>query len=298
MIPKRLASAALLLLALSSDSAAAQSVPSACTTLAQGFLKGAITDPGQVHATDQGCQFSNIQVKLSRYQSWTVDQLTISGLENWDRKASPLPPHLLVSARGVRFAPAVDDSHMRYQMRLTQRPFDARLDAGFDPASQQLSIHELAIESPWIGHIGLGIDAVYRAEQDKHAGHDLPDLPALRLSHTRLVLDNKTLFEGMLMPAIIAFVPADQDPAVAFPRWQKKTEAQLRELPNGLLDHDSREALIRFIRDFPHPTGHFAVDVSFVHPISPGAIKAGKDHVSFLKDTKISVVYQPAPAQP
>lgn len=296
---KRLASIALLLCTLTGGGRAmAAPEPQACTALAQGFLKGAISDPGQVHATDRGCLFSDVQIKLGRYQNWTVEQLTIEGLNGWDRKASPLPPHLLVSAKGIRFAAPVENSHLRYQMRLTQRPFDARLDAGFDPATKALSIHELAIESPWIGHIALGIDAVYRAEQDGHAGHDLPDLPALQLSHTRLVLDNKTLFESMLMPTIIALVPAEQDPAEVFPRWQKKTEAQLRELPTRLLDADSREALIRFIRDFPHPTGHFAFDLRFAQPVTLAGLKAGKDHVSFLKDTKITVTYQPQAARP
>lgn len=290
----RLAPAMLLLSGLTASSTAAEPVPQACTALAQGFLKGAITDPGQVHASDEGCQFSDVRIKLGHTQSWSIDQLTISGLDGWDRKTTPLPPHLLVSAKGIRFSPAIDNSHIRYQLRLTQHPFDARLDAGFDPASKQLSIRELALESPWIGHIGLNMDAIYRLDQDAHAGRDLPDLPALQLSHSRLVLDNKTLFESMLMPMIIAFVPQDQDPAVVFPRWQKRAEAQLREIPAKLLDPASREALIGFIRDFPHPTGHFQINISLAHPISPGEIKAKKGDAAFLKEAKITAVYQPA----
>ncbi|WP_343611308.1 hypothetical protein [Novosphingobium sp.] len=283
---------ALLALAVT-DRAEAAPTPKGCAFVT-GLLEKAVTPQSKVEMTEAGCHITDVQLKKGTYQSWMIADLSVAGLEGWDRKSKTFPSHIKLTARGIRFFPQIGNSHTRYQIALTQKPFDVRLDAGFDLASKQIVIRELALESPWIGHIGFEVEASFAP--DEAGGPDQPSLQdmkgGLRILHTRLVLDNRTLFEGMLMPMIIAMIPPDDDPAEVIPKWQKKAEADLRKLPDSLVDAASRDALIRFTRDFPHPTGHFDLDIRLARPLGLGELKPGKDGNNPLKGAKLTAVYE------
>ena len=87
----------------------------------------------------------------------------------------------------------------------------------------------------------------------------------------------------------------DKDPAVEFPRKQKAIEQKLRDIPGTVIDPQGRDALIRFTRDFPHPTGHFEMDLNFATAQSLEAINLKKD-ADWLSGARITASYQPAPA--
>lgn len=294
---------ALLAFAVTGGTAEAAPIPKGCDFL-KGLLDKAVTPQSKVEMVEGGCHITDVQIKMGTYQSWMIADLTVARLEGWDRTSARLPSHIKLAARGIRFFPQVGNSHTRYQLALTQKPFDVRLDAGFDLASRQVFIHELALESPWIGHIGFEVEA--SIAPDEAGAPEQPSLRdmkgGLRISHTRVVLDNRTLFESMLMPMVIAMIPPDDDPAEVIPKWQKKAEASLRTLPDSLIDAASRDALIRFTRDFPHPTGHFDLDVRLLKPVGLGELKPGKKGDNPLKGAKLTAVYdtpaasaQPAP---
>ncbi|MCI4591809.1 hypothetical protein MOK15_17135 [Sphingobium sp. BYY-5] len=268
--------------------------PPSCRQLSEGLLKNAMTPQSKVRSIDGQCLFSNMRIKTGTRQAWTVEQLTVAGLDQWDGKLSPLPPHLRVEAKGIRFSYEIDNSHARYQMALTQKPFDARLDFAFDVAAKTLSLREVALESPWLGHVSFAADAEFQGDNVR----DPSDLIGLRVSRLRFVLDNRSLLESMIMPSLIAFIPDDKDPAVEFPRQQKEAERRLKKLPTSALDAESRQALIRFTRDFPHPSGHFELDLMLDRPTSLDGIAKQKKNDAWLDHARIFARYQPQVTQP
>ncbi|MGC4251084.1 MAG: hypothetical protein QM605_06325 [Sphingobium sp.] len=268
--------------------------PPSCRQLSEGLLKNAMTPKSRVRDSDGTCQFTDVRIKTGTLQAWSVDQLTVTGLRQWDGKTSPLPPSLKVEAKGIRFAPEIENARTRYLMALTQKPFDARLDFGYDVAAQQLSIREVALESPWLGHIGFAVEAAFHGDNFPKA----EDMKGLRISSARFVLDNKIVLESMIMPTLIAMIPDDKDPAVEFPRLQKDAERRWRKLPEEVLDRQSRDALIAFTRDFPHPSGHFEFDIRFAEPLSLDDATQRKKEKDWLKAAHIAARYEPRPDEP
>ena len=268
--------------------------PPGCKELAQGLLKNSMTPQSKVREVDGVCQFNDVRLKTGTLQAWTVDQLSVAGLRQWDGKATPLPPALKVEARGIRFSPEINDARTRYQMSVSQKPFDARLDFAYDIATRHLALREVTLESPWLGRISLGVDATFGGDNFP----DMKDIGGLRIARAHFVLDNRVVLETMLMPSLLALLPQDKDPAVEFPRVQKDVERRLRKLPDQILDRQSREALIAFTRDFPHPSGHFEFDISFTRPLSlDDAMKRRKDE-DWAGEAQISARYEPRPDEP
>jgi hypothetical protein len=265
---------------------------SSCKDLSEGLLKESLPPASKVQTVGQACLFTHIRFKAGTRQSWTIEQVSVVGLDGWDSKRSKLPPHLQVEAKGILFSPEIDSARMRYQLAVTQRPFDARLQFDWDSAGRQFHLREVALDSPWLGHISLGTDAVL-------SGQDLPSpsgLGKVQISRVRFVLDNRTVLESMIVPTLLGLIPEDKDPAVEIPKAQAKAERQLREMPQTVIDAASRDALIGFIRDFPHPSGHFELDLTLAEPRSLDSIKVQRKDDDWIGKARISARYEPAPA--
>jgi hypothetical protein len=290
--PVRAALAALFVLAASS--AVAQPREVSCKALADRLLAGRTTAETKVTQDGQTCAVTNLKIAKSRYQGWTIERLTVTGPDFLRlEKGRLFPTALRVEAHGVRFAPDVEDARTRYLMQAQQRPFDARLDYMWDKVTQQLHLRELALDSPQKGLIVVSMDADL-ADLDRRT--TVPQPKDFGVRRARLVLDNSGLFESMLLPVIIGLFPSDKDPAVEIPKAQAREKAKVRALPSSTIDEASKDALSRFIDDFPHPRGHFEIDQTFDAPLrltDPRALAASGTSL-LTGGSRIVVRYDPS----
>jgi hypothetical protein len=262
-IPARAALVALL--ALSPSLALAKPGEVSCKALADRLLAERMTPATKVIEDGPGCVVTKLKFAMGQYRGWTVDRLTVSGPDFRKLgKGKPFPTALRVEAQGVRFAPDVDDSHSRYLIQAQQHPFDARLSYDWDKATRRLHLRELALDDPRTGLIELSMDA----DLDDLDTRTTPPAPKdFGIRHVRMVIDNNGLFEGMLLPPVLAMIPSDQDPAVEIPKAQARELAQIRKLPSSVIDEASKAALSRFVNDFPHPKGRVEIDQTFDTPL-------------------------------
>lgn len=278
------------LLVIAADGHATVPPPPTCDDLADSLFRGALTRDSRVRTEGESCIFTNVHIKTGHLAAWSIGQLTITGLKGpeLNPKTRPARLQVRVEATHIVYAPTIDNARARYQIALTQRPFDVRFDVDLDFQTSHLSIREAALESPWLGTINVAFDAILE-------GNDIPEpsqVLGFKFSRIRFGLDNRIVFESMVMPMVLALLPQDKDPAVEIPRLQKDAERDLKRLPASAIDPASRDALIRFTRDLPHPTGHFTAEVNFPTPQPVRALIAdsGKK-MAWAKDTRIAAQY-------
>lgn len=243
-----------------------------CEVVAKGLLAERTTARTTTEKTNDGCAFSHLRFDMGPYRGWTIDRLALGPRPEALAKDKPIPKALLIEARGVRFAPDLKDARSRYMVAMRQRPFDARLRYDLDEAGRQLRLHELAVDSAHGGLISVALDADLKDGEGSAARFDPNELGVRRV---RIVLDNNGLFEEMLAPALIGLMPPDADPAVEIPKAKAREIERLGKLPSSVIDEDSRQALIRFVGDFPHPMGRFEVEQTLDRPLRLSDLKSG-----------------------
>jgi hypothetical protein len=281
-----------LIASLPSSEAAARSAKLTCNTLAEGFLKASMTPASTVATAGGGCTFTNLRIKTGTRQSYSVERLEVAGLADWDPDRTPLPAAVNLDAHGIRFAPDIDSARIRYQIAVSQHPFDVRARIAWNAPTHVLHLQELSMSGPTLKHISLALDVILPSEKIPGSG----DFDKLRISHAHVTLDNGYVFESMIVPIILPMIPEDEDPAIEVPKALKAAEKKLLATPATRTDAASRDALIRFVRDLPHPTGHFDLDLNWLQPRSLSDIK-GALRGDFLGGARAVAQYVPlAPA--
>lgn len=261
-----------------------------CGALQKDLIKPFLTPQSRTRVEGDACVFENLRVKAGTMQAWSVRRLTVQGLAGWNAKTTPIPPHIRVEAKDILFSPDIESPHARYQIALNQKPFDARLEFDTDFTTMQLALREATIESPWMGRLSFGFEARMGDGQMRSP----EGMFGLKLSRIHLALDNRYVFESMVMPMFMGMVPDDKDPAVEFPRMQKDMERKIGKLPEGVADASSRDAMIRFTRDFPHPTGHFETNLTLRQPLPlEDIMKRRANNMDWANMATLSARYEP-----
>ncbi|TMV69038.1 hypothetical protein FGG78_30950 [Thioclava sp. BHET1] len=209
---------------------------------------------------DGACTLTNLRIRPSDIgiESWTVGRLRIMARQD-PATIGQLPPTVLrLQADGILFSPVTEDSHMRYMIHVMQKPFSAKLSYNWDTTTGALHVQEAELSGRLLGLIRLSFDGNLPSDS-LLSGFDPPDV---HVKHVHIVLENKVLIENFLIPPLIGLLPSSVDPATAIPASQTLAESQVRELPDSAGTKSSKDALARFIADFPHPTGHFEEDVT------------------------------------
>lgn len=287
---------------LASPAASAPAVPdvSACKALAGNLshimhVEVSNLPESAVTARPGSCIFSHATLNMSGFFVWSIDRLTIASPDIARGAGTTFPGSLRVDATGIRLETRIADSHARYLTSVAQKPFDVSFQYDRDRAARRLTVREVTIRSPWIGYASLAFDLDIPPDAGAPKGMSKARDVAIRQLH--FVLDNREIVESMLIPVLVSLLPADKDPAIEFPKIQKQVELQARELPASSADDASKDALIRFTRDFPHPSGHFEETLRFDHPLVLEELLSGGKG-KWLRGAHLQAAYQPRRAGP
>jgi hypothetical protein len=90
--------------------------------------------------------------------------------------------------------------------------------------------------------------------------------PTFQFTSVSLELDNKGVFEKVLLPLWVNALPEGEDPETLVPRDLASATEQIMRAPATVITPASRAALTRFLRDLPHPSGKLGLRLKFAEP--------------------------------
>ena len=271
-----------------------------CTDLIEGSAVIQHADGFAISDLHDGCAVANGIFKSGSRMGWTFEHAEFKGdgLTDFLKAIASKPEHLPTwgrfSVEGVRFTPMLDNAMANYITTVQQWPMDMSGSFRFDPKDGYLDIQELELTNLRLGKASLSAEL----SLPKDAG-----MPALMqdgsvgLTHLHFRLDNQGLFEGMAVPSLAAFLQqmaGSDDPAQGINQLRDSTVAALQALPDGRIDAESKAALLRFVKDLPHPTGFFTLDLALDQPLKISApdFDSAQLAQSALANARISVSYK------
>jgi hypothetical protein len=250
----------------------------------------------RIEAIPGGCALNNAHLPIGSRQRVTVDRLTVTGPDLLRAAAEHrLPVALTLEAHGLRIVPVIDNRTIAYIVKVQQRPFDGRLRYEWDKAGKQFHLRELSVQSERMGRLSLAVDA--DLDDIRKLNRDTPAQAAegLGLRRIRIDFDNKAIMEGFLVaPLVTALGPVD-DPEVAVEARKAKLVQQIAALAASVADAGAKQALTGFVKDFPHPTGHFEVELNYDKPLRLDTAHDLKalDGNEWQKEARIAARYVP-----
>ncbi|WP_341667196.1 hypothetical protein [Alcaligenes sp. SDU_A2] len=152
-----------------------------------------------------------------------------------------------------------------YLMRLQALPMSFGMDYVWDAQSGQLRIERAVLRGERLREISVHV----LAQASELAGQPLrlEDLPALRLRHLRLRLDNVALVQSMIMPAVVSSISLYEDPKPTIQAGLLAARTAVMLMPPSTAALASRQALLDFIGELPAPKGQLDLRLDFDPPL-------------------------------
>ena len=250
-------------------------------------MSKALTPKSRFDTAANICTITHLRFYKTSQLAWSIDRLLIVT----SSRPIVLGDRLHAEAQGNRFSPETGDARARYLIKAQQRPFDARIDYVVDRGSGQLRLNELTIESPSLGKATISIVA----DMTSTANDAFPDISKIAIKTIHITLENKFIFESMILPVWVNAV-GDDDPETAIPKQLAMDEIQIAKLPVSVIDAKGRDALVRFLKDMPHPVGRLDLNLVFAQPLKlKASADAFKGDAFWREFTRIDARYEPLP---
>lgn len=212
------------------------------------------------------------------------------------------PDWLRLELNGVRVDVKTGKPGVDYMNRRQQKPFDVRLVYRSDKAKNAIRLEEASLAGEALGLLRLDA-TVYGLDLAALKVGEQPDLPSLRIGDLGLRLDNKAMIATFALPLIIGAIGFEHDPEPALEAYRKTAIDMLDLLPGSFMVAASKDALTRFIRDFPDPSGRLELTAKADPPFAivrfgmlGGATEAGDIRgrlQRMLGDAKLEAGYAP-----
>lgn len=275
----------MLVLASGIAGAGAQS-PAGSGTNCQALLGDFGVSLGQeVRTRDRpnGCVITNGALDTARYQTWTFTRAEIKA-ENFasirkDNVVIPAWGSIAVEGLIPRFR--TGNPLASYITKLQQWPMEFAASYRWHAADGRLEVDDVRLSSIRGGVMSVSADLTADRNTTPQA---LAATGNIGISRLRVRLDNQGLFEALVGPSAVALaayfsVPDGEtgDIEARIEEAKAKAVALLAAAPDTQLDKDSKQALIRFVQDMPHPTGYFSVEIELPKPLTISDLAPGMD---------------------
>ncbi|WP_374832758.1 hypothetical protein [Paenochrobactrum pullorum] len=250
----------------------------------------------------EGCIISNSIYDSSSFMDWSIERAIVEFDRFQDylsdtpdlNKAPPQWGRIAVD--GIRMILQSGNHMSNYITSIQQWPMDVSASYRFNPESGFLHIQNAEISSTKLGKASIS------AEINLPAGSSVASLiahPTATLSHLRIRLDNQGIWESFALPVLAnyAALPSEseeRDLEADIARLRDLASKAIEMLPDSQINASSRQALLKFIQDMPHPAGFFAMDLQFDPPlpIDSDFIESGKLTDQALIGGKITAIYR------
>jgi len=245
-------------------------------------------DKAQIRDWPHGCLITNGSIEFGPYQNWAFKRAEIKSddVASLKRDMAMIPNWGRVAVEGLTLRFPVTSAVTRYITALQQWPMDFSGSYHWYPAEGRLEVDNVELSSLRGGLVAASGDFVTNSNATPQS---LAAMSTLGISRLRLRLDNQGLFESVAGPSLVAALSAgagwDADIDIDERVEASKTQAAavLTAIPDAQIDKESRQALIRFVRDLPHPGGFFSLEIEFPKPFMVGELDPGTDPVAALK---------------
>jgi len=280
-----------------------------CNALVEALPLVQRTAQTTVKAEGEGCTITGF--RISSGSSGTIDTgLSIARAHvrgaGLVRAAATqrFPDWLRLELSGVRVDVKTGKPGVDYLNRRQQKSFDVKLAYRSDKANDAIRIEEASLGGEALGHLRLDA-TIYGLDLSALKPGERLDLPSLRVGYLGLKFDNKAMIASFALPLIIGIIGYEHDPEPAFDAYRKQAIETLDLLLGSFISTASKEALTRFIRDFPDPAGPLELTAKADPPFAlvrlgmlggamePDDIRERLQRM--LGDAKLEAGYRPAP---
>ena len=228
----------------------------------------------QMQDQDGACRVQNAQFSMG-FSSLLLafDELVLhdAGLAEFSgRQAIPASMELRVSGIYILTGqlPAQD-----YVMRLQAKPMGFSLKYKWDPASAQLSLEHARLRSESLREVR--VQALLEIESAAGRVLSMDDFEQAQLKNLSLYLDNQSLIQSMIMPAVVLNMDRYEDPRPGIEKALLAARTSVQLMPDSVADRASRDALLAFIAQLPAPQGRLSLDLKMDPPWSVAQLEPG-----------------------
>lgn len=243
-----------------------------CRQLLEALPSSSRTDATTSEPAGADCLLRHVRFGIAQ-AGYVVDSLRLHGLASdfggLPEQVPDKPLAIRVEARGIRFSPHTDNRKLAWMIAQQQVPFDATLDARYDPVTRRATLNELSLDGETLGHVLLRLTAGNVA-----AGRSADLFAAAGLTSLQMDLDSRRFLAGFALSPLLPLLP-DDDPGAAVEAAKQEAVTSLRALlPQAGASAATTDALAGFVADFPHPQHPFTLSVSAANPVTANAIEA------------------------
>lgn len=266
---------------LASSSAMAGDDMAACERMFEHVMKGLI-EADSTEAVEGGCRYTNVVATLDTFNRWSIGQVTLTGT---DVIASIIGDRVPVAAEltfdDMVFAPYGSGGVSQYILESQQIGFKFHMAYRWDEQTGELDLNDVSVFEPRTGMAGFSAKAHLAALPDAATMYD--NQTDGTITALTLRLDNRGVFESMVVPVLVSLLPYDQDPRPAIAKYQRAIAAAFAALPDTVLDTDGKAVAAEFVGVFPHPDGRYEVTFEAEEPIEVMALASIGSVTGLLK---------------
>ncbi len=228
----------------------------------------------QMRDEDGVCRIQNAQWSTgSSLMLLAFDELVLrdAGLATTSEQQE-IPSSMELAVSGIYILtgqmPAQD-----YVMRLQAKPMDFSLKYRWDSASAQLYLEQARLRSQSLREVRVQAQLGLEAAAGRALSMD--DFEQAQLKSLSLYLDNQSLIQSMIMPAVVLNMDRYEDPRPGIEKALLAARSSVQLMPDSVADRDSRDALLAFIAQLPTPDGRLSLDIKMDPPWSVAHLESG-----------------------
>ncbi|HEY4198988.1 MAG TPA: hypothetical protein VGM83_00355 [Devosiaceae bacterium] len=226
-----------------------------------------------------GCAATHLVISGGQYQRWTIDRLSLTGID-MNSTAVGAPQALQLDAKGLAFAPDVGNPVSAYIMKVRQQPLDVHLAYHYDDAQKQMHL-DATVTGEGYGDFGVSATILGFSPADINFS-EVPDTAKIAIAGLSTTLENKEMIESFIVPMVASMTPTDGDPEKFIGDGKAGLIAMIGGLPDATASATSKDALSRFVGDFPHPRGKLDLDVEPTPPLKADDLEKLDNPMSLL----------------
>lgn len=254
-------------------------------------------DHEKAEPIDGGCRGTDLYFESNSNNRWSFEEVRVTGEGLFEAaNENRFPDVMTATITGMRSSYVVSSPNLAYRLQAMQRPNSMHLSYRWDRQSRDLVLHDFTWKHSEYGSLSLKGNMANLRDLPPINGRRPQDSEQMTINNISVRLDNRGLFERLVVSDLISKLPDDKDPKPVITQYQASATAFIDALPDTVAGADSRAVLKTFVTSFPNPVGVYEMSVETQPPVSLAEVIKAKDPVvlmNLFSQVKVSASHEP-----